>query len=325
MEYNIINEYVDFLMRQYNGFFKIVLGEKYLKRLCDPFLEKYISVRYYNETSYNREKDIINRLNKELIDVFDEIVDDDNEDTLKNIVALFGYIVYFDDIYVVDDINELINTLVDDQDIHIDHDENIKKDLKSWYVNLVKLKTKFNDTLVTKEFEIIEKRLYRKIYQLVLEHNVKISNLYSEFAIFKAYNSGIINEDKSFITYILGSLLVLNNAINLDFSRHYVVSFPSSLYLKERKMSRLLNVINNPLAKKIIYIRISYYDYLNNKEKINKLINSGYSFGIEIDEHFDENISELILFPYIFVKEDSEYYDMILKEKDYIKSKIIKL
>ena len=325
MEYNIINEYVKFLMRQYNGFFKIVLGDKYQKKLCDPFLDRYITVRYYNETSYSREKDIIDRLNKELVDVFEEVVDDENEDTLKNIVALFGYIVYFDDIYFVEDISQLIDTLVDDENIKIEHSDNIKKDLKSWYLNLKKLKDKFNSTIITKDFDLIERRLYRKIFQLVLRHNVKISNLYSEFAISKAYNSGLVNEDKLFVTFILGSSLILNSAIILDFSRHYVVDFVSSLFGKEKKMSRLFNIIDNPLAKKFFHLRISYYDYLNNKEKINKLINDGFSFGIIIDDHFDENINELVLFPYIFIREDSEFYDMIVKEKENIKSKIIKL
>ena len=325
MEYNIINEYVKFLMRQYNGFFKIVLGDKYQKKLCDPFLDRYITVRYYNETSYSREKDIIDRLNKELVDVFEEVVDDENEDTLKNIVALFGYIVYFDDIYFVEDISQLIDTLVDDENIKIEHSDNIKKDLKSWYLNLKKLKDKFNSTIITKDFDLIERRLYRKIFQLVLQHNVKISNLYSEFAISKAYNSGLVNEDKLFVTFILGSSLILTSAIILDFSRHYVVDFVSSLFGKEKKMSRLFNIIDNPLAKKFFHLRISYYDYLNNKEKINKLINDGFSFGIIIDDHFDENINELVLFPYIFIREDSEFYDMIVKEKENIKSKIIKL
>ena len=325
MEYNIINEYVKFLMRQYNGFFKIVLGDKYQKKLCDPFLDRYITVRYYNETSYSREKDIIDRLNKELVDVFEEVVDDENEDTLKNIVALFGYIVYFDDIYFVEDISQLIDTLVDDENIKIEHSDNIKKDLKSWYLNLKKLKDKFNSTIITKDFDLIERRLYRKIFQLVLQHNVKISNLYSEFAISKAYNSGLVSEDKLFVTFILGSSLILTSAIILDFSRHYVVDFVSSLFGKEKKMSRLFNIIDNPLAKKFFHLRISYYDYLNNKEKINKLINDGFSFGIIIDDHFDENINELVLFPYIFIREDSEFYDMIVKEKENIKSKIIKL
>ncbi len=325
MEYNIINQYVNFIKREYNNFFHIMLGNKFQRKYCEEFIDKYIDVRYYNETNYSKEKDIINRLNKELLDVFSKLVNDENEDTLKNIVALFGYIVYFDDIGAVNDISQLIDALIDDDDIKIEHNDSIKGELRRWYIGLKKGKEKFNDTIISNYFEITEKRLYRKIFQLVLQHNVKISNLYSEFAINKAYNSGVISEDKLFITYILGSLLILNSAIILDFSRRYVIDMESSLFGKERKMARLLSVIDNPLAKKMINIRITYMDYINNKEKVNKYINDGYSFGIIIDDSFDENINELILFPYVFIREDSEFYDLILRKKDYIKSKIIKL
>ena len=325
MEYNIINQYVNFIKREYNSFFHIMLGNKFQKNYCEDFIARYIDVRYFNETNYPKEKDIINRLNKELLDVFSKLVNDDNEDILKNIVALFGYIVYFDDIGAVNDISKLIDTLIEDEDIKLEYSDSVKGDLRRWYIALKKGKEKFNDTITSNYFEITEKRLYRKLFQLILQHNVKISNLYSEFAISKAYNSGVISEDKLFITYILGSLLVLNSAIILDFSRHYIVDMESSLFGKERKLARLFCVIDNPLAKKMIHIRITYMDYMNNKEKVNKYINDGYSFAVIIDDSFDGNTNELILFPYIFIKEDSEYYDVIMRKKDYIKSKVIKL
>ena len=325
MEYNIINQYINFLTREYSNFFKIILGSKYQKDCSTSLISRYINVRYYNETNYSREKDIINRVNKELVDVFKELVSSDNEDTLKNMVALFGYIVYFDDICDTLDISKLIDMLVDDEDIKISHDDEIKKRLKNWYINLKKGKEKFNNGIVSREFQLLENRIYRKLFQLDLHHNIKISNLYSEFAINKAYNSGVVNEDKLFITYILGSLLVLNNAINLDFSRHYMVDMDSNLFNKDKKIARLLNIINNPLAKKMMHIRISYTDYIKNKEKVNNFISDGYSFGIVIDNSFDGSVDELVLFPYIFISEDNEYYDMLIRKKEYIRSKIIKL
>ncbi len=325
MEYNVISRYVDFLKREYHNFFKIMFGDKYQKKLCEPFLDRYICVRYFNETSFTSDKDIISRLNKELVDVYDSVVDDDNEEMIKNIVALFGYIIYFDDVCQVIEEAVLINVLAEDEDITIEHDHNIKKDIKVWYINFKKKKEKFNNTIMTRDFDLIEERLYRKIYYLVLKHNVKISNLYSEFAIDKAYNSGLINEDKLFITLILSSLLVLNNAINMDFSRYYVVDMASSLFNKDKKLNRLFNAINNSLAKRNIAMRISYTDYLNNRDKINKLINDGYAFGVIIDDKFDGNLNELILFSYVFVDEENEYYDVLVSQKDKIKSKIIKI
>ncbi len=325
MNYNIIDEYINFNRDKYLELFKIMLGSHYQKYLCSLFIDKYIDVRYYNETNYLTEKDFIKRLNKELVDLTEKLADDDNIEDIKNIVALFGYIVYFDDICVITQDLELINMMVTDDVIKIANKEELKQAIKDWYISLKKGKEKFNKAVSTKDFSLLEVRLYKKLHYLELEHNVKISNLYSEYAIDKAYNTGVVSEDKLFITYILASQLVLNNAINLDFSRYFLVPMASSLFEKEKKFARLINVIDNVLAKKFISIRITYSDYKKYKTKINDLINDGYSFGIELDEKYTGNTSELVLFPYIFVYEESPEYEMLMREKDRLKSKIIKL
>ena len=325
MNYNIIEEYISFNREKYLELFKIILGSHYQKYLCAIFIDKYIDVRYFNETNYLPEKDFINRINKEMIGLTEKLADDENLDDIKNIVALFGYIVYFDDVCPINEDMELINTLVTDDIIKVEKKEELKPIIKDWYIGLKKGKEVFNKTLFTKDFSLLEVRLYKKLHYLELEHNVKISNLYSEYAIDKAYNTGVVNEDKLFITYILASQLVLNNAINLDFSRYYLVPFASTLFEKEKKFARLINVINNSLAKKFISIRITYSDYKKNKSKINGLISEGYSFGIELDAKYTGNTNELVLFPYIFVYEDSPEYEMLVREKDLLKSKIIKL
>ena len=325
MDYNVIEEYISFNREKYLEFFKIILGSNYQKYLCSIFIDRYINVRYYNETNYLTEKDFVNRINKELVDLTKKLADDDNIDDIKNIVALFGYIIYFDDVGIINHDMELINTLVTDDIIKVEKKDDLKQLIKDWYTSLRKGKEIFNNSISTKDFNLLEKRLYKKLNYLELEHNVKISNLYSEYAIDKAYNSGIVNEDKLFVTYILASSLVLNNAINLDFSRYYLVPIASTLFEKEKKFMRLINVINNPLSKKFISIKILYSDYKKNKSKINNLINDGYSFGIELDEKYTGNTSELVLFPYIFVNEDSPEYEMLMREKERLKSKIIKL
>ncbi len=324
MDYNIINKYIEFVKREYCNFFKLFLGNKYQKQLCMPFIERYILVRYYNETNYSREKDFINRLNKELVAVFNNIYTEENEDMLKNIVALFGYLVYFDDIGYIEDMDKLILTLVSDEDIKVVRSEEIDKEIKKWYNHFKKSKEKFNDTVLSKDFTLIEERIYRKIFHLSLEHNVKISNLYSDYAISKAYNSGVINEDKLLITCILGELLILNNAIGLDYSRYFVVDMVPSLFEKEKKLARLFSMLNNMLTKKYLSIRITYSDYKEHKEVINKLINNGYAFGIIIDDSFKGNINELVLFTCIYVDSESEYYT-VLEEKKEVMPKIIKL
>lgn len=325
MNYNIIKIYLDFLEKSFLEYFKIILKNKYSKEMCLDFINRYISVRYYNETNYYQVKDIVDRINRELVDLVKSLANRDNVDDLKNIVALFGYLLYFDDVcFAVHDM-EIINSIVNDQVVKIDDIDEVKKALKEWYINFKTKKESFYKTLNTKDFNVIEKRVYRKVYYLELEHDIKISNLYSEYAINKAYNSSIINEDKAFIKYILASSIILENATNLDFSKHYIVDLPETLFTKEKKLNRLFNALNNTLAKKFIFIKITYHDYINNKDVVNKFINDGYFFVLELDSSYSDEITELFLFPFIMVREDSEEYDLIMKEKDRLKSKIIKL
>ncbi len=325
MNYNITKEYIDFIRINFLQFFKIVLGNKYHKNLTQIFIDKYIDVRYYNETNYLGIKDFVDRVNKELVNLTEKIADDDTIEDIKDIVALFGYLIYLDDAAMIEEDIELIKNLVTDDIVKISDKDETLKELLEWYKSFKNSKENFTNTLVTKDFNLLEKRLYKKLHYLELEHNVKISNLYSEYAIEKAYNSGVVSEDKLFITYILASGLVLNNAINLDFSRFYMVPITSTLFEKEKKFSRLINILDSVLAKKFISIRITYTDYKANKRKIDELINEGYSFGLELDSKYTGMTSELVLFPYVLVYEDNPEYEMLARDKDRIKSKIIKL
>ena len=55
------------------------------------------------------------------------------------------------------------------------------------------------------------------------------------------------------------------------------------------------------------------------------LINKGYTFCLELDSTYTGDINELFLFPYILAYADSEEYEMLMREKENIKSKIVKL
>ena len=130
MDYNIVDKYINFIRESYMDLCKIIFKSKCKKELCLAFIEKYITVRYYNETNYPSEKDFINRINKELIDLLDKLVLDDNMEDLKNIVALFGYIFYFDDVCVMTKEMEVIDAIINDGIIKIsDSDKRRIKEL----------------------------------------------------------------------------------------------------------------------------------------------------------------------------------------------------
>ncbi len=325
MEYNIIEKYMKFLKKEFTNFFKIVLRDDYSKQTVDSFIDKYILVRYYDETDYPEEKDLISRINNEFIELYKGLLNEENDNLLRNIVALFGYLMCFDDTDVFTEEVELINTLMAEESIKVKRDESMKKELIQWVKNLKKQKDSFNSSVVSKDFNLIEKRICTSTFKLELEHHVKVSNLYSEYAINKVYTSGKVNEDKAFVTYVLASFEALENARNVDFAKHYVVSFPSTLFEKGKKIQRLFNILDNILAKKTISIMINYEDYLKNKLLINNYIKEGYSFGVTLDSTFDYDLNGLIIFDYVFINSNSEFYDMIISDKDKIKTRLIVL
>lgn len=321
MDYNIVSKYITFIKREYLRFFNIIFHSKYQKKICEPFIDTYIGVRYYNETDYHNIKDFVDRINKELIIIYEKLKDDNDEEMLKDIVALFAYIVYFDDVYEEND--EIIDSLIKDENIHIRKSDNLKEELVNWYVNLKETKNMFNSSIDSKDFILNKKKISNNVYELGLEHNVKISNLYSEYAINRAYNSTIVNEDKEFIITIMASSEVLNNAIKLDFTKNYVFELTTSIVEKEKKMKRLFSVIDNPLTKRYISAKITYEDYLKYKNIFDSYIVDGFSFSVVLDSRFEGNIRSLVLFSSIYVSKDNEYYDEIMRAKKETMPKVI--
>ena len=325
MDLNIISEYLKFVKKSLLEFYKIIFENKYQKSLIEPFLDKYIDIRYNNETNYHNIKNLTNRVSKELEPLFIELQSDNNISLLKSIYALFGYIMYLDDAIYFDSSKSLIDYLISDNNLKIEGLTLKKDELNKWLRNFTKGKKDFFRVLETNEYILKEKRIQRGYYNLSLEQNVKISYLYSDTAINKAFTTGNTYEDSLFVLYILASKLVLENAINLDFSRRYSLEFANSLWKKEKKQKRLLEILNNTLAKKYLEIKISLTTYYETKSLIDKLIKEGYLFSLYLDDTFTGKITELYLFSTIFIYKNNEFFDMIINSKEKIPGRIIVL
>ena len=325
MDLNIISEYLKFVKKSLLEFYKIIFENKYQKSLIEPFLDKYIDIRYNNETNYHNIKNLTNRVSKELEPLFIELQSDNNISLLKSIYALFGYIMYLDDAIYFDSSKSLIDYLISDNNLKIEGLTLKKDELNKWLRNFTKGKKDFFRVLETNEYILKEKRIQRGYYNLSLEQNVKISYLYSDTAINKAFTTGNTYEDSLFVLYILASKLVLENAINLDFSRRYCLEFANSLWSKEKKQKRLLEILNNTLAKKYLEIKISLTTYYETKSLIDKLIKEGYLFSLYLDDTFTGKITELYLFSTIFIYKNNEFFDMIINSKEKIPGRIIVL
>ena len=78
MEYNIIAIYTKYIKEQLLVLLKLVLKKDYNNSLCKKLVNRYIEVRYYNETNYVKDKDFVIRLNKDLLEIYEEEVNAEN-------------------------------------------------------------------------------------------------------------------------------------------------------------------------------------------------------------------------------------------------------
>ena len=94
----IFDEYIKFVENFLINYFKLLLSGEYERNLIRPFIDRYIDVRYFNKFSFVKEPTFTQKLNKELNNVAKEVMseNEDKVEKVKNIFALFGYVLYIE-------------------------------------------------------------------------------------------------------------------------------------------------------------------------------------------------------------------------------------
>ena len=157
------------------------------------------------------------------------------------------------------------------------------------------------------------------VQKVNLKYNIDFPIIYSVLAIEKAFNTGIIQEDKLFIEYYLVTVKVINDIIKGKFTKQYIVEFSESLFNKKEKINRLLKLIENPAIQDKVSIKTTYNTFIKNKEAIYELMRNGFRIAIILDESFDienENIEKLRIFKFILVNKNLNYCSRLMKNKD---------
>jgi len=144
----------------------------------------------------------------------------------------------------------------------------------------------------------------KNIYALNLEHNITFSQIYSDYIIDKTYNEGVIAENKTIITLNLLSIRLVRDMQNSEFNNKYVIYLPKSLYSKEKKIEKVLGMIEDEHAKASTIFLMRVEVLLKYKALIKRLKKEGYQFAIAIDAEFETqnaNSNAMSLVDYIFV------------------------
>lgn len=319
MSINIINGYIDLTKKQITAYMKLVFGSSLNKYYNDKYIEKYINARYYNYYETELNETFRKKIIKSLKDAEEtlEINNISDRDLIQKMNTFFQYVLYFDNVVSCKDIKPKIKRIANLRKKLLNKKSNtFEKNLYDKMLEYSNKKEEYINNLNTEDFYIKTTNYPRRlnVYRVNLKHNVEIPIEYSDFAVNKAFNSGIIKEDKLIVEYYLVEAKILNDILKQKFYKQYVVEFSETLFKKAKKLKTLLNIINNPASLEQITLKIQYEDYTQNKEKIHDLLREGYKFAVVLDETLkvnDKDIQTLEIFKYAILNKQLKYYEQI--------------
>lgn len=323
MTINIMDEYIEITKKQINDYIKLVFGDKFNQNYCDIFTNKYINIRYFNYY----ENDIYESTRRKILDYLKQTGEDiiinniNDRELIEEMRIFFYYILYFDNVIYYKDLRVKVEQIAKTKKKRLNNlyngfEEELYKKMKKYIEEKENLIKQFS----SEEFYIKLSKYPNKanVHRVNLKYNLKFPLEYSEFAINKAFQMGIVNEDKLIVEYYLIVLQILKDVIKQNFKRKYIVEFAATLLKKSKKIKNILNIINNPIIQEKISLKIKYEQFLENKEDIYELMREGYRITIVLDNSFEATFKEiecLNMFEFVIINSNLEKYEEIINNK----------
>lgn len=323
MNRNIINEYIGYLEKNYRYIFSSLLGNKYKREIVDNYLNSYFKIRYYEYIKSDKDQ-LLKRILRQI-----KLNNKDLEDKLVSAYdKIFDYILYLEDFNDDITLDITINYLFCCGFVTYDllNNYEFKRDIGNKIKEFLNKRNEYLNLFDTNEFSLDFKKLNSSTYLTKLNHTIKISKLYSRYAIDKVFNEGIVAEDKLFVEYSLLSIKILNDILSFNKMNHYILEFSTELMEKKKKFKRLFSIIDNDIIKNNASFLITYKQFLLKKPEIEKLIKNNYKFSVIIDDSFvcdDIHFQSLVIFEKVLLKDN--WINEIMNNKNQIVPQVLKL
>ena len=250
-------------------------------------------------------------------------IDEKFKDKARYMFKMFKYMLYFDGAFECDSVRKLISEIKMFRLIELKlSDSNFESKLYNMLEEDLIAKKKFLDSFSDNNFSMKYLKVKDNIFYCILEHNLKFSKLYSEYAIEKVFSNKAISEQKLFVSYSLACVRALEDVIKGNFNNVYILDYVFSLVSKPKKNQRLLKTIDNDIIKEKLVLKIKYSDYISNHDWVYDLTRRGFKIALEIDSSFEfseENNKLFKIFAFI-ITSDRKLYDSSQYEIIYIPS-----
>ena len=343
-----MDTYLNFTEKKIKKYMKLIFSTYYDEELINEYLRTYVNARYYNikntdkpaRAFYLRILDELEYKEDILMQKCENEAESlDDKQARLNLIhcvkEVFGYILFFDNVRNIenfkniDSIREIIEKMMElvIETLNVKFSDGFKEKLYKEIKSDMIQKDVFLDKFDTDEFnlEFDNSGLDEEFYYVNLKHDVKMPMQYSESAIDKVFEEGIIAEDKLQIEYILLSVISLRDIINGNFKDSYIAEFTSSLFKKKQKLNGILSLIGNQALQEKINLNIKYSDYIKNQKSVLEYTKKGYNFVITLDDTIKsvEDVEKLKMFKLVIAPKDLVIYKEI-KTDNSLKNVIFK-
>lgn len=315
MARNIVKDYLEYDRQNLKNYISVITDKKLNNNICDMIIDTYINIRYFNAYA-SIKKNPIDNIEYYVLENFKKNFA--TKDVRKNSMLILDalivirYVILFEKYggseeakKSLEQYEEKVREKYKDTNILV---SGVIKDIKSNYYK----KEKFLGEILSNDFSVDKKETnLENVYDVILDNSINIPDLFSDIAVNRVYNTGVINEDKMLVYYTLLSREVLLDMINYDYNKKYLISFPESIIDRSSKLENLLKIIDLDYLKEKIVMEISYHDYKEYKDSYDYLIHKGYSFAVIIDDEIKDDIVMFNVFAYIIVgnPEDAKVFN----------------
>jgi len=326
MKYNIVNEYIEFQRKTISSCIKKIIEDYFVEEYFNELFSIYVDARYYdyyNYSSNDLENNICKLLRKKAIDLMQDNTEENNL-KIKEILFIFNFILYLDEVKTIDKNSTFINYVYKYRKQLLNKDDvEFKTFLLKYIEDNRDKRDKFINKFTCHDFFVkFFSTSKTGVFDVMLNYRLEFPKLYSDYAIDRVFNTGVVSEDKLSIEYIFITLRVLDDVRACVYDKNYLLEFASSLLEKKTKIEGILEIINNDCVKDKVALKIDYETYKVYKDNIFDLMKEGYAFAIMLN---DENIlsdsffDSLEMFKYIIINNDSKYCHLMSSNDKIIK------
>lgn len=306
---NIVSEYINFSRQCINRYFKKILANQYEQEIVNKLVNNYIDSRYY---SNNDNLSFLIRTN--LSKASEEFTGGERK-TADNVVKTFNFIMYFDNVIECESTVKVIEAIAGFRlnVLDIETDKAFEDSLLEMVKEDLIKKKEFIDSFDAKKFDF-ECNLTTKdgLYDVVINQNLKFPNVYNSVVIDKVFKSKDLADKRAQLEYNFTALQVLKDIIKGNYFE-YLVSYPSGISTKEGDLEKLLAILDNEVLIDRISIKISFDDFMMEKDTIYEFMRKGYKFTTMLNNNFtedDHNIRLLTVFKYIIVNRRNSFIEV---------------